>query len=480
MPCPRLPVVCLALLCLFPSRARGTEYQDYRIPDHHWSAWSANLSGSGDRQQSTIDPDSRNTHGIFFLSGQSRILWGRDSDREQHNLSFEAGGVGARRNSFSTAGAPVSGESRDRVRNLDESLSLFAGWTLYPTGRPFGFSASGTFQSQYDQSWQARGNRSIAPPTELRSASDSHFNRTRYVSSASFGPVLGRVRDATPVLDARTLEDRLAKAGSLARPLSAEARQRIAQLLAMRGRVRYAHERPERWFWREVERVLQEDSALGPQGLDAFAVLRLLEEVNPSTAPRFVGRSLRVFVTLNASREHASSAGSNSSTTLDNGTVVNYSTSSNGSDGRARSDFAGVGYQADYHRPLGGRGQIDASEQMVWFDRPSVLQLGHQLRASWSVTDRWSLSSQWAALAQSQDRRGSRKFGDWTFSHVARAQYRLEDAWSLSLSWEDFQAHSANRFNREDRLTIGVGYQFLGHLTAPGIIEPMRLEPARP
>ncbi|MEQ1833187.1 MAG: hypothetical protein ABL977_09030 [Candidatus Eisenbacteria bacterium] len=346
--------------------------------------------------------------------------------------------------------------------------------------RPLGFSASGTLQSRYGQFWQGRGDRSLTPPTEFRNASDSHTNRTQYLSSASFGPVLGRVRDATPVLDAQILEERLTKAGSLARPLSGDGRQRLAQLMALRGRVRSAHERPERWFWREVERVLQEDGAIGPQGLDAFTVLRLLEEVNPSLAPRFVGRSLRVFATLNASREHVSSAGSNSSTTLDGGTVVNYSTSSNGSDGHARFDLAGVGYLAEYHRPLGGRGQIDASEQMVWFDRPSVLQLGHQLRAFWSVTDRWSLSSQWVAEAQSRDRGGSRKFGDWAFSHRASVQYRLEDAWSLSLSWEDFQAHSMTRFNREDRFSLGASYQFLGRLTAPGIIEPMHLEPARP
>lgn len=480
MPCPRLPVVCLALLCLFPSRARGTEYQDYRIPDHHWSVWSANLSGSGDRQQTTNDPNSRNTQGILTLVGQSRVLWGRDSDTEQHSVSFAAQGDGSRRGTFSSAGAPLTGESRNRTRELREQLTLSAAWVFYPYDAALGWSASGALQSEYVQAWLSSSNRAFNPPAEQRSAFDAHGGLTRYRSNATFGPVLGRVRDATPVVDAQLLEERLAKSGSLTKPLSSTARAKVAQLLALRPRVRFAHDRPERWFWREVERVLQEDGAIGTQGLDAFTMLRLLEAANPPAAPRFVGQAFRVFVTLDAFREHASQTHHTTSMTLDHDTLVSSFTSPGEFHQRNRFDFTGIGYLAEFHRPLGMRGQVDAVQQLRWFDRSGALDLIHQIRASWSLSDRWSVLSQWDAVAQSRDRAGSRKFAAWALMHTASAQYRLEDAWAVFLRWQDVQDHGRNRFMRDDRFDLGVSYQFLGRLTAPGTIEPMRLEPARP
>src|SRR5205823_173566 len=71
----------------------------------------------------------------------------------------------------------------------------------------------------------------------------------------------GRVRDATGVQLARLLEARLLEAGAIRAPLSRAAKERIAALYYLRPSLSVAHERPDRFFWREVGRVLREVGA---------------------------------------------------------------------------------------------------------------------------------------------------------------------------------------------------------------------------
>ena len=197
-----------------------------------------------------------------------------------------------RNNNRSLLGSPVTSERAASQERMTEALSISAGWAIYPWTQPLGMFLSSGFRSEYTQAWQASDLSDRQPPVERRDAFNAHGNSTDYQSFAALGPVIGRVRDATPVLDARILEDRLTRTGSLIRPLSEQGRLRLAALLAMRGQFKNAHERADRYFWREVERVLQDDGALIPQGLDALSVLRILEDVTrPRTRGSWVARS---------------------------------------------------------------------------------------------------------------------------------------------------------------------------------------------
>ena len=110
----------------------------------------------------------------------------------------------------------------------------------------------------------------------------------------------------------------------------------------------------------------------------------------------------------------------------------------------------------------------DAADALFLFDRAS---------ATWMIADRWRASTNWAHSALSRERAGSRKFAFWNLSHLAELHYQLEDAWALSASWQHTQSHGRTSFAREDAFALGVSYQLFGRFAAPGLLEPMHLEP---
>lgn len=479
MPCsrPRFAVaLCLTLLAAQPARA-ASEFSGYRIPDHHWSAWSANLSASGRSTGSNASPDASSRDGLLSVRGGGVLQWGRDSDREQHALSLSPNLQGFRGTTEFGLGSPRFDERTTRRRQLFEALDVAAAMACYSGRLPLGFAGQALFRSQFAQQWSALGASRRTPPAEMRSVSDFNGHSHEYFSSIAIGPIVGRVRNATPVLDARILEDRLTRTGALTRPLSEAGRARLAELLATRSAFKYAHTRSERYFWREVEQLLQEDGALTASGLDSYSVLRVLEGISPGLAPRFTGASFEVFVTALATRNHSKFSNQSSSSLFDHDTLTALTRSQSASGQRTGRNLASVGYLAEYHRPVGLRWQLDGSQQLTWNDAADALFLFDRASATWMIADRWRASTNWAHSALSRERAGSRKFAFWNLSHLAELQYQLEDAWALSASWQHTQSHGRTSFAREDAFALGVSYQLFGRFAAPGLLEPMHLEP---
>src|SRR5262249_49937216 len=119
----------------------------------------------------------------------------------------------------------------------------------------------------------------VQPP--FRNQSEFNSSRDEYdvLLSLDASASWGRVRDATPVYQVEVLEERLRETGTLHQPLSRHAREQLAALYTVEGDVAFAHQRPTKYFWRELERILREDGVLDPGGLDAYAVQRLLEPI---------------------------------------------------------------------------------------------------------------------------------------------------------------------------------------------------------
>lgn len=469
--------VLLALALTAVAARAQSEFAGYRIPDHRWSTWSGNLSASGQRTKFDQPVDARFSDGRLDVQARTSLTWGGDADRSQYALSLAPSFFGTRTSAERHIGAPVRDEGTTRFREAIEALDVFTSGAIYPARLPLGLSGSALFRGQFDQRWLSQSGIVRFPPAESRSVSDENGHSYQYLSSVSMGPIVGRVRNATPVLDARILEDRLARAGSLARPLSEDGRSKLAALLAMRGRLGNAHARPERYFWREVESLLRADGALGEQGLDAYSVLRVLEGVSPGDAQRFVGSSFQVFVTPVARRDHRNAAGRTTNSLYDHDTLVVQGRSEFSSADHARLDALTVGWLAEYHRPIGLRWQVDATQQLSWNDARDVLFVLDRVATTWGISDRWRASSNWTHSVFSRDRSGSRKVGSWVLNHLAEVQYQLEDAWSLGASWTHAQEHGKQTFRRSDSFSLGVSYQFSGHFVAPGLVEPMQLTP---
>src|SRR5206468_4021204 len=135
--------------------------------------------------------------------------------------------------------------------------------------------------------------------------SHAHQLRANLVLTLSRSPGYVSQRQIPP--PSTPLQLRLRETGVLSGELSAAARERLASLYTLESSVAFAHERPTKYFWRELERLLREDGALGDGGLDAYSVQRLLEPlafVGSAARPR--GFSVGPQIVLSTQRFHSS------------------------------------------------------------------------------------------------------------------------------------------------------------------------------
>jgi hypothetical protein len=287
---PFLPLACCLALALpaTPARAAEDPFAGFRIPAHSWQTGSAGLSFSGGRHhQSAGGAFVRSSSLNSDLRGGFRAGW--DSDALQCGFGLSTAGRLATSHSFSGSDLlPFSERREDVGRDSREDWSIDGSLRAYPWKAPVGLGVSASVSGGYAQSWSRndRDQRQGAPvfvSAESRETADEHDYQTG--ASAGLSAGYGRVRDASVVYDVHLLEERLAGTGAITRPLSAAARAKLAALYYVIPYYSAAHERPDRFAWREIERVLREDGALGEHGLDPYSVLRARESTGPSRRP---------------------------------------------------------------------------------------------------------------------------------------------------------------------------------------------------
>jgi hypothetical protein len=488
----RLLLLACCLAVALPARAATDPFAEFRIPDHAWRSGSASFGFSASRSDRNTDEQSdRNDSQRSSLSGSLRAGW--DSDALQYALGVSAHGLLEKNDRRTEIDAPPYQQRNDRdARTANEGWVLDGSLRTYPWKPPVGLGVSGTVQGAYLQNRSVFGyRRSQDYPEPLRQESDHTWIRHEYQTAAvaSVSAGLGRVRDASVVYDVHLLEERLIEAGALARPLSAAARAKLAALYYVVPFYAAAHERPDRFAWREIERVLREDGALAEGGLDPYSVLRAREPAAPggrtgrATRQRgwFIGPVGQFTTQHHISREEE---------TVEDRTYVSDSlwSAAHGTWNRrlvSASDGLALGGTAEFHLPLGWRWQLDATTRATRPARAGErgLDVSNRASVSWFVADRWLAS---AALDQSRKYFRPRGAGEaleideWQTQAQASVAYYLEDRTSLALTLQQQQARSTyapyegRAFSRYSYVSLGISYRFLGRLEAPGLIEPVR------
>jgi hypothetical protein len=474
----RCAVGCLALLLTGSVTLASSEFAGYRIPDHHWSSWNVSGLADGSRSQSEGAFSGQTRQGRVQGLVASRAVWGFDSDGAQQQFLLDLIANGNRSEQRQEAPAPAADRALGRSRALAERVTVQYRAARYPWTAPLGFEADGAFDASFNQGWESSASQQFTDPTEQRFSGDGHGQGYRYESSLSLGVVAGRTRDATPVYEARVLEQRLRESGVLTVALSPRARERLTALFAVRGRVSFAHERPGRWFWREVERVLTEEGATGERGFDAFATLFALEPVRPSAVQRLTGWSFEPLVRLAANRARDHVVSTSGSSQWQGGVLISGSETTIGTSSSTRQDFLSAGWRAEYHRPVGMSWQLDAVHELSYDDKNALLETANELSAVWLLADRWRVSSVLSHQAFADHARaGNRRLDSWQVSSVSRVDYFLEDAWTVGLFYTLAQLHGTSSFQTFDDVGLGVTYQLSGLFSAPGLVQPMRLAP---
>lgn len=464
------------------SSGADSSYRAYRIPDHRWWRSSASLGGAGshrdDGQQGGFHARSGTLRGNLGASS----TWGFDSDPSALSAGFAVDVRGDRSHDETRWLDPTYDVSEERARkNLVEGITASGSWRRYPWRRPFGLTLATVHAFSLSQRFFSTEGTSIYPlvPGEtVRNQSSSAAGDWSYQGVLSAGVGYGRVRDATPVHQAQVLEDRLRRTGALGRALSPEARYRVAALLASRVGVGYAHQRPDKFFWEALERVLRDDGALERGSLDAYSAHRVLEPIlSIGSVSRRIGYFVGPAVVVGTSRTHSSREEAFSYQRFVGGVLVFADEFRSDVERTDRVDDVRTALVAEAHRPMGLRWQLDAAHSTQVGESGSFVATSTLLSASYLVSDRWvgGVSAQHSALATGRD--SARRIDTWDVGLSASIHYFLEDAWALSLTASEAQSHRSSAFNRGGSFSLGITRILSGYFDLPGAGVAMRPTP---
>jgi len=485
----RHALLSVASLCLAALPALADDpYAEYRIPEHRWVSWSAGLTANGHRtlHDGSYGSESvdRQGHGTAATS----LYGGFDSDRRSraYGLSLLANGT-----IHTSDGQEAFSYETYLTHRRDESAleraSAFYALSRFPWQAPLGFSLSTNAFIAPRQQWGSYEDVRLGVPGPY-----SPGYREEYFSNSTSGmydanaSVLasvdwGRVRDATPVYRVQVLEQRLHETGTIHGELSAAARERLAALYTVEADLSFAHQRPTKYFWRELERLLTDDGVLGPGGLDAYTVQRLLEPVALRTQSfaRIRGFSVGPQVVLGKAWTHQSYKSEYRRLTFLADTLYDSTVLVTP---RTKYDFhdesISTGLFVEYHRPLGMQWQADAFSRALVSDAAESLTWSTAFGAAWAIADRWQWTGNIRHDATAPGKSSERKVDRWQLNIATSLDYFFEDAWAFQVGYQHQQDHSPTDFTRTDTYSLGVSYQFAGWLDAPGLFAPMRLSSA--
>jgi hypothetical protein len=496
----RVLALAVVVTVLQGAPARADEFSDFRIPDHRVFSWTGDFGASGGQRTDSFGSLLRRSNGLSG-SASSNAAWQHDSDPATSAL-FVGFTVNGRRNHddsqdrFEDPFGDVTFERRStHDRSVFESWSASAETRRYPWTLPFGATLRADGSGNFGQIWQSQSNtRQVQTPffsEEFRVAERDVRWSYLHQARASAGIGVGRVRDATMVYDVHVMEERLLLAGSLNRPLSAQARLRLAELLYMRGAVGQVHDRPARLVWREIERILREDGAPKGDALDPWSVVRSAEpylggptdsrDYFPrSPIARLTGYFVGPQVTLATRHNVFRSENQSLQEFVLTDTTFGDSSSHFQRDVQSSDQALGV-LVAEYHRPVGPRWQLDARGRVftpLRREGGKDLQEQSSIELAWIVSDRWlgraSIAHRWLDEDRTQ---GPTRLDSWQWGYGADVHYFLEDHVGIGLgcgggqSWTRGNALGIpHDYSRSTSFSLSMSYRFAGFFQAPDLL----------
>jgi hypothetical protein len=459
-----------------PAAAHAEDpYADFRVPEHRRFSWFVQASGSAN---SVDQNEPYGTAHRTTPTGQllSQMAWTHESDARLSDLFLTAdAGTSQSHTRFETS-TPVDEQSSHSWDNF-QTLSLAADQRNYLGASQFAVEADASLTFSLAQQGNSSTQYARSGTFENFYGQEQSLHSYRPSGTVSLGIGYGRVRDASGVFSAQLIEQRLFATGRLTRALSPATRTRIAQLHYIAGDFFAAHERPSRYFWQEVERLLNEDGALVEGGLDAYSLLRLLE---PSMAgkgfTRLAGAFVRPFFFGSQVGGHEDHDSNYSQLALNNGVVLFESASQSSQRTDLDEKDSGVGLGLEYHRPGGMRWQTDASALATYgggsrndLDATSAAQVEYM------IADRWFASARLDYRSLTQELNGVRAEPEWTLTGRATLSYLVEDSWSLDLQGNTSQQQRRNEefsspvYLRFSGISFGLTYRPYGRFDAPGL-----------
>ena len=485
----RLALVCTGAFFLASVASAQDPYRDFRVPEARSFTWL--VSGNGRWSGSTSAFPAGNSENRVS-QGDARSVARRHAESEAFTSDLFVQALGTWNTNQYTGRAPIFGgqETQEYLYTSDRyEATAAASTTRYLGHSGWGIDAALAASYGYMRFANASGYILDFGSTVSESRYDSQNHVYSGSASALLGPGYGRVRDVTGVFDMQVLEQRLEATGRLQHPISPAARQRLAELFSVSGDFQAAHDRPDRYLWREVERLLREDGAVAEGTFDAWSLTKALEPATLSIAvTRLAGWRVTGAYELFAERGHLDSETQSTFAAYSGGILTSVSSSEDASR-RSLDETRGFGtLDATWHRPLGMRWQVDAGGTGRYGDGPRrQLLLSGALSLTNVLADRWVATVTASEVTSTQVVEGVRTSPAWTVRGNGQLSYFFEDSWSISAGVNHEQARPL--FNdgvnpsvplgyfRQTQVVFGLTYRPVGRFEAPGLHVSERLAP---
>ena len=478
---PLIALVCTGASLLVSSAAFAQDpYLDFRVPEARSFSWTV----SGYTQASLSDANvlGTNSHnsnrwGAFGTTAHHRAeseqrVWDLRADLAgQWNLSSRSNWLGS------------VYRSRDLSVFDNYFASIRASTTRFLGASDWGIDVDAGASYTSSRSGSSDDVTTFGTPTQSRNSTDASTHSYAGFVDEFMGPGYGRVRDVTGVFDAQVLERRLDSTGRLRHALSPDARRRLAELFSVRTSLGEAHDRPSRYFWREVERVLKADDALAEGWFDAQSLLRALESSTLAIPlVRLAGWRVSAGYFVELRRGHEDSERRDESVNITGGVPTTIFFFETGSRSTLDRDRELARLNLAYHRPVGMRWQMGLASSAAYGDGASRLALlESSAELDHVIADRWVLSATAAQQVESVQDDGVRTHPTWRAQGGLQLAYFMEDSWTLFARDQLFQERQhvsfvsfgvpivASEFRRTNQLSIGLTYRPAGRFEAPGL-----------
>jgi hypothetical protein len=495
-----------------PAVLWADDFATFRIPTHNVHALSAEVYGTWENHFNSSDNryySYRNTEKRTFLDGRysTNGFWMKDSEPFRLSTQLYFGGEGAKENttreSFSSSDYQ---NSKTKSKRLQEQWGASVDGIYYPLTQPLGIRGSLSASGYYSQIW---ANEIFDNPTgsaTIRRDNDRAEWDYSYSVNGEASIGWGRLRDVSSVYDVFLFDQRLQECGALTRPLTAESKQKLINLVYIRSDYKGVHDRPNRFFWKEIQSILEQDGGLKAGGLDAYALYRIAEpyfqQLNSNGYYGSYGSTMSNFyrergyfvgpVVLETHRHGIERLTVNTTTTYrDDSTRIEKNRTYTHRDDSY--DLFMIGLKAEGSLPVGMRLQLhgEAAAYLPQNDVDKAMDVRSSATATYLIADRWLASCQWTqnrSIEKVQSGNSARYYANsWSVSASAGINYYLEDNLSMSLSWQHSQSHRANTqvdsqigyeqsgYSRNNSVFLGFSYTILGKLTAPGIASSSKL-----
>jgi hypothetical protein len=318
-----------------------------------------------------------------------------------------------------------------------------------------------------------------SPTSDSRSSVSSASHDYLLFSSLELRAGKGRVRDVTGVHLAQLTEQRLRATGRLERELTPATRQKLAELFYLSGGFRAAHERADKHFWSEVERLLREDGALQDGSLDAYSLFRILEPAMYRFSwNRRRGLAVSAVTSAQLNRGHRDQDNRSELVDVSNGVISPVFGFQLSARSRLKENFALSGLDLDYGMPLNEAWQLAANSRVRYGGGSErIWNMSSSAGLTWLLADRWYAQGIARYLLDSRRTDGARREPDWNVESTAALGYWIEDAWAVECALASEQQTrrfpsflgADSRHLRTHRLQLALTYRPAGRFDAPSL-----------